>query len=100
MASIAAGDQVVSFLVEYAPSTYAWNLCSTDTDGDTLCDDDDGDICLGVPNLGAKDADRDGVPDACDGCPHGVPDWTSEVLKDMDGDGCRDDVEDDDADGD
>jgi hypothetical protein len=38
-----------------------------DTDGDTVCDEDDN--CVADPNPDQADADGDGVGDACDACP-------------------------------
>lgn len=48
----------------------------------------------------ALDADQDGVPDTDDQCPEGRRNWTSTPPTDHDGDGCRDEDEDNDDDND
>lgn len=52
----------------------------------------------GPPPTG--DSDGDGVTDQSDLCPTGLTGWTSTVLTDNDGDGCKDDSEDADDDND
>ena len=62
--------------------------CLLDTDGDRIYDDVD------------NDDDNDGMFDQNDFCPLGVMGWTSGLVQDNDGDGCRDSDEDLDDDND
>jgi hypothetical protein len=60
-------------------------------------DDLDGD---GIGNACENDTDGDGIDNALDNCQAGLFGWTSSVSNDLDGDGCKDNGEDDDDDGD
>jgi hypothetical protein len=64
------------------------NDCSLDSDMDRVIDDDD------------IDDDDDGRLDSVDSCSPGLIGWLSNSTTDIDGDGCKDDVEDSDDDND
>ncbi|GEM_PF-6747777 len=64
------------------PQDAGVSVTCDDYDDDGQCDDVD------------SDDDNDGVIDADDGCAQGELNWTSNGASDVDGDGCRDEVED------
>tara|TARA_B100000902_G_scaffold392603_1_gene445287 strand:- start:2761 stop:6405 length:3645 start_codon:yes stop_codon:yes gene_type:complete len=73
--------------------------------GNDLTFDNDGDGCkdTGAQNNGyGEDIDDDGdqILDVADSCPSGEVGWTSNFGNDFDRDGCKDDTEDEDDDGD
>ncbi len=68
---------------------------NSDCDNDGLDDGDEVAGCVQEP-----DCDRDTIGDEEDACPVGVMSWTSSASNDKDSDGCRDDIEDIDDDGD
>ncbi len=67
-----------------------------DCDGDTVRDIDEAAVSCVIE----LDCDSDGIGDEGDGCPAGEISWTSDPSIDNDEDGCRDDIEDIDDDGD
>ena len=64
------------------------NDCLLDSDSDRIIDEDD------------IDDDGDGRLDSTDSCSPGVIGWISNSTTDIDGDGCKDDIEDSDDDND
>jgi len=64
------------------------DYCLLDSDSDRINDEDD------------IDDDGDGRLDTVDSCSPGLTDWISNSTTDIDGDGCKDDIEDNDDDND